>query len=184
MIGCAAEQKWTNSCLKTMLKTAPPLISLEIGHDSFPQEHSMKRQLLIMTLAMVAAFAATTPAARAQNGCSNGGGWDCGYGWLYNTLRYEVPHFAAFPPVYYSAPVPRTYGYSPFAYPPNVMTPEIVGEVEPLTINNPYVPATTPAAAPADSKSDSSASADRRVEPLVIINPFVTRRDAVAHNER
>ncbi len=142
----------------------------------------MKRQLLILTLATVAAFAAATPAARAQNGCGYGGCWDGGYGWLYNTLRYEVPHFAAFPPVYYSAPVPRTYGYSPFAYPPNVMTPEIAAEVQPLTINNPYVPATKPVAAPADSNSDHSAATGRSVEPLVVINPFVPQRGTVAQS--
>jgi hypothetical protein len=145
----------------------------------------MKRQHLIMTLATVAAFAAAVPAARAQNGCGYGGCWDNGYGWLYNSLRYEVPHFAAFPPVYYSAPVPRTYGYSPFAYPPNIMTPEIVGEPQPLTIDNPYVPATksaTPAAS--ETKSDRATQVRRGVEPLVVINPFVTQRGAVAQNER
>ena len=145
----------------------------------------MKRHL--STLAVLAGLFLLAPAAaRAQSGCGYGGGygWDGG-GWLYNTLRYEVPHFAAFPPVYYSAPVPRTYGYSPFAYPPGVMTPEIVEEVEPLTIVNPYVPsskvATPPAAAP---KSDHAASAEHRVEPLVILNPYVTQRGTVAKTDR
>ena len=79
----------------------------------------MKRQLLMMAVVFGLFGLAAVPAAKAQN-CGYGGGgcWDNGYGWLYNTLRYEVPHFAAFPPVYYSEPVPRTYGYSPFAYRP------------------------------------------------------------------
>ena len=66
----------------------------------------------------------------------------CGYdyGYLYNSLDYNVPYFAAHPPVYYSYPVPRTYGYSPFAYPPYVMTPEVGGESAPVEITNPYVP--------------------------------------------
>lgn len=34
-----------------------------------------------------------------------------------------IPHFAAFPPVYYSHVVPRPYGYSPYAYVPGVVTP-------------------------------------------------------------
>jgi hypothetical protein len=104
---------------------------------------------------------------------------------MYNTLRYEVPHFAAFPPVYYSVPVPRTYGYSPFAYPPYVMTPEVVGEAQPLTIDNPYVPSAKPASAtPADSKSDRAAAVGRSVEPLVVINPFVAQSHSVAQTVR
>ncbi len=35
------------------------------------------------------------------------------------------PYFALHPPVYYSCPVPRSYGYSPFAYPPCVQTPQV-----------------------------------------------------------
>lgn len=34
------------------------------------------------------------------------------------------PYFALHPPVYYSAPVARTYGYSPHAYPGSVRTPD------------------------------------------------------------
>ena len=83
-------------------------------------------------------------------GIAIGGGGD--YGWdvaeLYRELYNNLPYFALHPPVYYSEPVPRTYGYSPFAYPPGVMTPELVGEPQPVTINNPYVPATTPANVP------------------------------------
>jgi hypothetical protein len=60
---------------------------------------------------------------------------DCGIN------QRQIPYYALFPPVYYSYPVPRTYGYSPFAYPPGTMTPEIVspslGAVEYI---NPYVP--------------------------------------------
>ena len=145
----------------------------------------MKRQLLIMAVLFGLFGLASVPAAKAQNCGYGGGGWDNGYGWLYNTLRYEVPHFAAFPPVYYSEPVPRTYGYSPFAYPPGVMTPEIVGEAQPITINNPYVPASKTASPPpaADSNSDRAAAVSRTVEPLVVVNPYVTQRGTVAHNE-
>src|SRR4051812_5493519 len=109
----------------------------------------------------------------------NGGdyGWDIAelYRELYNTL----PYFALHPPVYYSQPAPRTYGYSPFAYPPGVMTPELDGEPQPVTINNPYVPAATPAAAEV-KPSDRSASASTPPEPLVILNPFVTPASSVA----
>jgi hypothetical protein len=146
----------------------------------------MKRQLLFAGLMLVAfAFAGARPAA-AQD-CGYGGGygggyWDGGYGWMYNTLRYEVPHFAAFPPVYYSYPVPRTYGYSPFAYPPYIMTPEVAIEPEPVTIHNPYVPSTKPAAP--GERADKTAAVTPSPEPLVIINPFVSQNRTVARNER
>ena len=118
---------------------------------------------------------------RSGFGIALGGGGD--YGWdiaeLYRELYNNLPYFALHPPVYYSEPVPRTYGYSPFAYPPGVMTPEIVGEPQPVTINNPYVPMTTPAKA--DVKpSDRSASANQAPEPLVIVNPFVSPASNVA----
>ena len=37
--------------------------------------------------------------------------------------NYRIPYYALYPPVYYSYPVARPYGYSPFAYPPGTMTP-------------------------------------------------------------
>ena len=68
---------------------------------------------------------------------------------------------------------------------PNVMTPEVVGEVQPLTINNPYVPAKKTDSPPpvVDTNSDRAASVTRTVEPLVIVNPYVTQRGTVAHND-
>jgi hypothetical protein len=135
----------------------------------------MTRHLLIGALAFTLFGFAVTPATKAWDDC---GGYGLGYGWLYNSLRYEVPHFAAFPPVYYSHPVPRTYGYSPFAYPPHVMTPEIVGEVEPLEIVNPYVPSTQQPAA--EEKTDQTVQNAREPQPLVIVNPFVSPNRAVA----
>lgn len=58
---------------------------------------------------------------------------------LYRGLDQRIPYFAAHPPVYYSYPVPRTYGYSPFAYPPNARTPDLGIATGPKTILNPYV---------------------------------------------
>lgn len=103
-------------------------------------------------------------------------GWDIAD--LYRQLYNNLPYYALHPPVYYSQPVPRTYGYSPFAYPPGVMTPEIVEESKPVTIVNPYVPSTKPASA--ETKADRSASTSTTPEPLVIINPFVTPKTEVA----
>src|SRR4051812_3723380 len=109
-----------------------------------------------------------------------GGGYDdCDFAELYRQLYNNLPYFALHPPVYYSEPVPRTYGYSPFAYPPGVMTPEIACAPQPVTINNPYVPTTTPGSAEV-KPSDRSAATGTPPEPLVIINPFVTPASSVA----
>ena len=89
--------------------------------------------------------------------------WRAGYpfyagywGNVYETsyVGDSVPYFALHPPVYYSYKVARTYGYSPFAYPPGVMTPDrecsstrqqdqaspqYESQPEPQMIENPFV---------------------------------------------
>jgi len=115
-------------------------------------------------------------AASAQVNCGGYGGFGGWYGGGYNLyVDQRPPYFAMFPPVYYSYPVPRTYGYSPFAYPPGTMTPEIT-EV-PATINNPYV---TPkneqpkgAPTPADKSSFRSTGLVLPNRVQVVVNPFV-----------
>jgi hypothetical protein len=71
--------------------------------------------------------------------------WGCGY----QTTCHDshVPYFALHPPVYYSYRVARTYGYSPFAYPPDVYLSnegetsglQQPGQPLPLRIDNPFV---------------------------------------------
>jgi hypothetical protein len=140
----------------------------------------MKTQLMIL-LVLVAALFAAAPGAHAQ-GCWGDGGW--GYGYLYQSLDYNVPYFAAHPPVYYSYPVPRTYGYSPFAYPPNVMTPDVIMDNEqPVEIINPYAPSSQQqSAAPNDDQTAAAApeSTSRDPQPLVIINPYVAGAGSIA----
>jgi hypothetical protein len=139
----------------------------------------MKTHLLVLLVLAVALVIGMGPTAKA---CDGGYGWDCGMGWLYQSLQYNVPYYAAFPPVYYSYPVPRTYGYSPFAYPPGVMTPDVMIDPQPLEIINPHVPSTKsdkPAA-----KADTTAAASRQPEPLVIINPYVASGKALARAEQ
>jgi hypothetical protein len=79
-------------------------------------------------------------------------------------------------------PVARPYGYSPFAYPGIVQTPEVVVEpVEPAIIDNPYVePMSLPAAPPSESKAD-----DKGFETAarMIMNPYVSRSEALAQLE-
>lgn len=129
---------------------------------------------VLMLLVLVAAGAAASE-SRAQcassmyGGYGGWGAWDVGR--LYGVLSQNVPHFAAFPPVYYSYPVPRTYGYSPFAYPPGVMTPE-VEMAEPLAISNPYFREPTDAAPSAAAKGDQTAAA-AAPKPQLIVNPYV-----------
>jgi hypothetical protein len=101
---------------------------------------------------------------------------------LYRELLDNVPYFALHPPVYYSYPVPRTYGYSPFAYPPGVMTPELAAPPQPVTIINPYVPKAEQKAS--IETTDRSARAPAQPEPLVIINPYVRPNQAVARSEQ
>jgi len=142
----------------------------------------MIRRLSILLL-LLATMGSAAPATRACDNCGGwGGGWGWGYdiGYLYNTLSYNVPYFAAFPPVYYSYPVPRTYGYSPFAYPPGVMTPELVVDSAPLQIINPYVPSTQQDEA--KTQADKTASTGRQPQPLVILNPYVTQRSVAQAN--
>lgn len=139
----------------------------------------MKIHLLILFAAAAVLVGATAPTAQAQT-C---GGYGWGYGYLYNSLEYNVPYFAAHPPVYYSYPVPRTYGYSPFAYPPHVMTPEVVheGTVQPAVIINPYVPSND--SHKAEPPEDRTASASSQPQPLVIINPYVSTSSKVARTD-
>lgn len=140
----------------------------------------MKRHLLTI-LAALCAVALFVPTSRAQDCYGSGyGGCGWGYGLLYNTLDYRVPYFAAHPPVYYSYPVPRPYGYSPFAYPPNVMTPEVLGAVEPAMIENPYVPSSQKTS----EQPLDRVTSQRQVQPLVIVNPYVTSERSLASSER
>ena len=117
--------------------------------------------------------------AKAQHCLHGGYGYGYGYdiGRLYQVMADNVPHFAAFPPVYYSAPVPRTYGYSPFAYPPGVRTPELVEEATPVEIINPhYKPATNSTPAETEDKITQVDGA----QPLLVMNPYVSARLAEA----
>lgn len=134
----------------------------------------MKSKLAFVLFAIGSAglIASSARAYDGPLGCY--GGW--GYGYLYRHLDSDIPYFAAYPPVYYSYPVPRTYGYSPFAYPPGTMTPEIVEEpVEPATILNPYVKQEESREFQAE---DKVTAAPKQREPLVILNPHIPQARA------
>ena len=116
---------------------------------------------------MAALWGAAMREANAQVG---GAPAFLGYGFfgnsLYGSMNWQSPpYFALFPPVYYSFPVARPYGYSPFAYPPGYVTPAIE-PVQAKQIINPIVP----------RKEVRPASDRTAAAPKVILNPFVTRR--------
>jgi hypothetical protein len=98
-------------------------------------------------------------------------GW--GYGWL-SCSTDTAPYFALHPPVYYSYHVARTYGYSPFAYPPDVLTP---GSEPPRSTiaQNAYPP----------GPGETSEAQQGRL-PLRIENPFVEqpRKPGVAKDQK
>jgi hypothetical protein len=135
------------------------------------------------------ALAGPTGAAQAQDfGYGYGGGWGWGGG-FYNVMidDQRPPYFALHPPVYYSYPVPRTYGYSPFAYPGCVPTPDLhLGLADPGAISNPYVPDSQSPVDPEDGPqlpgAEPTASRDRTAStrPLRIRNPFVETATAAA----
>ncbi|HOM18547.1 MAG TPA: hypothetical protein PLQ00_14545, partial [Thermoguttaceae bacterium] len=94
--------------------------------------------------------------------------------------REHVPYFALHPPVYYTQPVGRPYGWSPFAYPSWVQTP-LVESPRPMVIQNPYVVGFGPGAkAPplGDARRDAienAPSSVRTSRPIRIANPYTAQ---------
>jgi hypothetical protein len=85
--------------------------------------------------------------------------------------NYRIPYYALFPPVYYSYPVARTYGYSPFAYPPGTITPATAPQVAAVEYINPFVkPSGDSNGTPAEVKETVDKSASM---PRMYSNPFV-----------
>jgi len=117
--------------------------------------------------------------AMACGGCF-GGGFNGNGGWginCFEPIDRQPPYFAVHPPVHYSSAVPRTYGYSPYAYPGIVRTPSRTAS-RPMTVKNPHFKVR--AKNKVQRKTDKSASV-RRVEPLVVQNPFFKGEIQVAH---
>ena len=92
---------------------------------------------------------------------------------LYETGKIPTPpYFSLHPPVYYSRPVARTYGYSPYAYPPQTRTPELAPPA-PKVIQNRFVP-------PLKDATKKVVKNRVAATPVRIINTFVTDGEAVA----
>jgi hypothetical protein len=139
---------------------------MEDGTRSAFEAASMLRTACFAFLAAgLLALAGQTASAQGPWGGVGYGGFGYGYGYPYFTTSVPTPpYFALHPPVYYSLPVPRTYGYSPFAYPGCVMTPELVA---PETIINPHV---QPLPMPKDAKPMEKKTSGRVAQ--VIVNPY------------
>lgn len=113
------------------------------------------------------AFLALAVALAAKGACLawwpsdwNSLGWG-GYGpWISDLER--LPYFSLHPPVYYSRPVPRAYGDTPFANLPD-LTLSI--QAQPRTVPNPYVTSSPP----------TVVGATVGPTPLIVRNPFVDR---------
>ena len=118
----------------------------------------MKTRLILgavcatVVLAFVSAAAGT---AKAAGPCG------CGWGNYSVYVPDRIPYFAQHPPVYYSYVVPRPYGYSPYAYPETVMTPERAPAVKPAMLINPFVPQQADGPAPKTAGTTS-----RRVQVI------------------
>ncbi len=131
---------------------------------------------LWMVCGVVLAASVGTSSAKAQ--FLSGGGYGLGF-FNYGNSSYmdqRIPYYALYPPVYYSYPVARTYGYSPFAYPPGTMTPQSAPRLEAATYINPYVkPRVQPAAK--QPSEDRSVDARQQGTPVRVartyINPYV-----------
>jgi hypothetical protein len=97
--------------------------------------------------------------AKAQWGFGYGG-----FGLPYSAYTLSVPpYFALFPPVYYSHVTPRPYGFSPFAYPGFMITPERI-----RMPSTPFVPRVQRQVVPAPAPA-----AQARAKPVIIKNPYV-----------
>ncbi|MCC9604498.1 hypothetical protein LOC68_27730 [Blastopirellula sp. JC732] len=137
----------------------------------------MLRSLLFGLVAVVGACAVSSQADAFFPGCfgprvgysgfgiTNFGGYG-GFGYYGDNIP-SPPYYAIHPPVYYSYPVARPYGVSPFAigaYQPSQRFVYQAPTPEPQVVMNPYVSTEVPVAtdapaevAPADSPSDEGA---------------------------
>jgi hypothetical protein len=123
-------------------------------------------RVLIALVALVGCFGVGASSAQAQffapsYGFAGGTG-------PYNLYTQDTPPFyALYPPVYYSRPVARAYGFSPFAYPPGYSTPQ----------NYVSAPLGTQTSDIYDAGAPSgSAVAVNAPTPLMVENPFVHQR--------
>ncbi|MEQ8790432.1 MAG: hypothetical protein RIC55_29320 [Pirellulaceae bacterium] len=143
---------------------------------------SITRIFLAPALLAVAAFGIcllSSSAASAQSPAIFGYGYG-NWGSYRGANSRIIPYFAEHPPVYYSYPIPRPYGFSPYATPPFLLPAELqVSQPQPEEIVNPYF---KPEAEEGDETGEATeASDDRRARTAqrgVISKPFFTVSEA------
>jgi hypothetical protein len=125
----------------------------------------------VVLVVVLVAFSLSASPAKAQVAFGPGayGLGFFNYGAYGNDSYYRIPYYALFPPVYYSYPVARPYGYSPFAYPPGTITPEVTQKTAAVEYRNPFVPQR------AKASEDKSAGG-----PRMYYNPFVKQRETAS----
>jgi len=141
---------------------------------------STTRMLVVVLILAGSGLLQHEAAARSPYLFAGGYGYGTGNGYYgfgnffempYATDRIPTPpYFAIHPPVHYSHAVPRTYGYSPFAYPGTFATPE-VATTEPLEVINPHVEQEEEEMPKAESAHHIAA------RPMIVRNPFVHQLD-------
>ncbi len=103
----------------------------------------MKRAHILALLVATALVTAASRTEAGDYGLHGGLPW-FGYGYsgsLYGLGRIPVPpYYALHPPVYYSHPVPRPYGHSPFAW--RSHQSQLMAPQPKLTINPHFKPET------------------------------------------
>src|SRR5437868_5814936 len=83
---------------------------------------TLLRTGLTVFLFCIATISMADRPIQAQTGAWCGGCWSgYGYGYDYPYERDHIPFYALHPPVYYSHPIARAYGWTPFAYPPTAI---------------------------------------------------------------
>ena len=101
---------------------------------------------------------------------------------LYRRRMIPVPpYFSLHPPVYYSGPVARSYGMSPFPYPGDVTSPPVEELYKPAVVENPFVSPTEKKVE--EDKPEPTDDSVAEVAPEMIRNPYVdmTVRDEEIH---
>ena len=100
---------------------------------------SVKMAAWALLVALVASAIPNVATAAYGPYFSYHGPWAYGY-YQQDRYRQSAPYFALYPPVYYSYPVARPYGYSPYAWLPGTVAASEARPIRPLLTRNPYVP--------------------------------------------
>jgi hypothetical protein len=111
-------------------------------------------------------------------GFGAGGGYGYGGGYRGANSR-AIPYFALHPPVYYSHPIPRPYGFSPYATPPFLLPAELqVIQSQPEEVINPYFkPEAEEEGDQAEEGVEANEAHDRRARTAQrrnVVKPFFT----------